>query len=287
MRTLKNAIVMLLIAAALVLMHSSCSVVSKVFKKEKSKSDSTSTTREVERSEARVDSAAVHESETEGEGTITIEFDSAQSQEPYSRISEYDVLIDDSPIEIVKQAVLYKPIKKITLTGKFKSKDSAAVQLKKDETVDRHKDTDTNVKKEEKVISKEVEKSRTPLILTIGAICLGLLFLILLLRYIYSKLKNTKLMKLLSVFVLATMLASCNGAFGGGLWIVPLIPIALAVMFIYKAYKASKSNSTQQGMHDTRDNTGNVPIWQTGYFKLFVGALLAGIAIIIWIISAR
>jgi len=69
-----------------------------------------------------------------------------------------------------------------------------------------------------------------------------------------------------------------------GLWIVPLLPLIGFFIFMYRAWKASKSNSTiDMGYHGVKDNTGNVPIYKTGYFALAIGCLLGVIGIIIWV----
>jgi len=77
-------------------------------------------------------------------------------------------------------------------------------------------------------------------------------------------------------------------AFGEGLFIVPLLPFIGFCIFMYQAYKASKSNSTtDMGTHGIKDNTGNVPIYKTGYFVLAIGCLLGAIGATIWILLEK
>ena len=69
---------------------------------------------------------------------------------------------------------------------------------------------------------------------------------------------------------------------GGGLWIIPLLTFAGSMIFLYQAYKASKSNSTTQlGDGRTLDNTGNVPIYKVGRFYFSVALFVATIVILL------
>ena len=68
------------------------------------------------------------------------------------------------------------------------------------------------------------------------------------------------------------------GVFGGGLWIIPVILFLAAGWSFYRGYRSSKSNSTITTYQGVQDNTGNVPIYQTGGFVfgcIFIVALIA------------
>ena len=69
--------------------------------------------------------------------------------------------------------------------------------------------------------------------------------------------------------------------FSGGLWFIPLLTLAGSLLFGYKGYKASKSNSTQQSGTVTNDNTGNVPFLKTGYGIFSIILAVATVVIII------
>lgn len=94
---------------------------------------------------------------------------------------------------------------------------------------------------------------------------------------------------LLAAFV-GTFLTSCGkftgtdeSVWGDGLIVLPILTALASVVFFYTAFRASKSNSTQQiPGQGTKDNTGNVPIYQSGRFWFGVGFLLATIGIVVW-----
>ena len=66
-----------------------------------------------------------------------------------------------------------------------------------------------------------------------------------------------------------------------GLWIIPTVTGLGALLFFYFAYRASRSNSTQQIPGRGKvDNTGNVPIYKTGFFVFSMILVLATIVII-------
>lgn len=97
-------------------------------------------------------------------------------------------------------------------------------------------------------------------------------------------------MKLLLAFTVL-LLVSCSkhsdgtSVWAGGLFILPILTLAGAAFFYWKAYKASKSNSTTQHGTTIEDNTGNVPIHKTGWFIFSMGLLIATIAII-WMVNS-
>lgn len=62
-------------------------------------------------------------------------------------------------------------------------------------------------------------------------------------------------------------------AFGGGLWIVPLLVGVGALIFTYLGFRASQSG----------DALGKIPFLKTGYGILAVFAWVAFIGILIWI----
>lgn len=75
--------------------------------------------------------------------------------------------------------------------------------------------------------------------------------------------------------------------FSGGLWLIPLLTLTGTAIFGYKGYKASKSNSTQQTPSGTKDNTGNVPFYKTGFGILSILCFLATIAIVLLMVGDR
>ena len=76
-------------------------------------------------------------------------------------------------------------------------------------------------------------------------------------------------------------------AFGGGLWIIPLLLILASAWSAYRGYRSSKSNSTTQTRSGTIDNTGNVSFLKTsgGVFSLIF--LAAAIIVTILMINDR
>ena len=58
-----------------------------------------------------------------------------------------------------------------------------------------------------------------------------------------------------------------------GLWPIAVLFLAGAVAAFRAAFKASKSNSTQQVNGVTVDNTGDIPVWKLWHF--WVGVLCA------------
>jgi len=77
-------------------------------------------------------------------------------------------------------------------------------------------------------------------------------------------------------------------ALGGGLWIIPAGLLLASLWSFYRGYRSSKSNSTQDmGIGGIKDNTGNVPIWQTSGFVFGCGFLIASIGSYLWMMSEK
>lgn len=88
-------------------------------------------------------------------------------------------------------------------------------------------------------------------------------------------------MKTVLFLLMAFAFASCGhysdgtSVWAGGAWLIFWLPFVASFVFLYFAYRASRSNSTTQvdlGTPKARieDNTGNVPIYKTGQFWFFV-----------------
>ena len=72
-------------------------------------------------------------------------------------------------------------------------------------------------------------------------------------------------------------------AFGGGLFIIPLGLFLGSLWSFYRGYRSSKSNSTtQDGFRGVKNNTGNVPIWNTSGFVFGCILLAATIGTMLW-----
>lgn len=99
------------------------------------------------------------------------------------------------------------------------------------------------------------------------------------------KVKST-IMNKVTLFILTTLTLTSCGKFSDGtsvwaegLWIIPVLMFLGGAWFLYLAYRASKSNSTQQVPGGTKDNTGNVPIYKVG--KFWIGIALVVLTIIV------
>lgn len=98
-------------------------------------------------------------------------------------------------------------------------------------------------------------------------------------------------MKQLFFFLFAiVLLTSCGhyadgtSVWAGGLFLIPSITLAGALIFGYQAYVASRSNSTTQDKdRGIIDNTGDVPIYKLGKFYFAVALFVATIVIIIMV----
>lgn len=76
-------------------------------------------------------------------------------------------------------------------------------------------------------------------------------------------------------------------AFGGGLWVIPLLTLISTAYFGYKGYKASRSGHTQQTRSGTVSGSENVPFNKTGWHWGFWLSLLVTIGIVIWMYNER
>lgn len=76
-------------------------------------------------------------------------------------------------------------------------------------------------------------------------------------------------------------------ALGGGLFLIPLLTLAGAVVFGYQAYKASKSGSTITDQFGTKESDENVPLWNIGQFWFSVALVVATIVITIMMIGDK
>lgn len=102
-------------------------------------------------------------------------------------------------------------------------------------------------------------------------------------------------MKKLFAFILtATALTGCakfpdgTSVWAEGLWIIPVLLLTGIVIFGYKAYASSKSNSTQNSRDGGfKDNTGNVPVTKSGYFYFAIACVLALIVVVIVVNSSK
>lgn len=80
--------------------------------------------------------------------------------------------------------------------------------------------------------------------------------------------------------------------FGGGLFIIPILLLIGAGIFLYQTIKASKSNSTTQVDSGTpnvhvEDNTGNIPFYKIPQFIFVVILAIAAIVSVIMMISDK
>lgn len=101
-------------------------------------------------------------------------------------------------------------------------------------------------------------------------------------------------MKLLLFFLVAILLTSCGWHYADGtsvwskqLWLAPLVPFLLSIMFFYMAYKAHGSGSWKNPK-DTggkKVEGGIVPYKEIPQFWLGVACIIAVIVILIWIKS--
>lgn len=104
---------------------------------------------------------------------------------------------------------------------------------------------------------------------------------------------------ILAVFfgLVSVLLTSCTdfadtpgkSVWSEGLWILPWLTAAGAVIFGYQAYKGSRSGSRtydQQG-NITNEDAGNMPIYTFGQFWFAVGFTIATIFIIWNVVSNR
>jgi len=100
-------------------------------------------------------------------------------------------------------------------------------------------------------------------------------------------------MKQLFVLFSLVSLASCStfadgtSVWGGGLFIIPWLTGLGSLFFFYKAYAASQSNSTTTTKDGRVDNTGNVPIYQIGWFWFGVVLAVVTIAVVIGVNGSR
>lgn len=76
---------------------------------------------------------------------------------------------------------------------------------------------------------------------------------------------------------------------GGGLWIIPLLTSAGAVIFAILGYKSSKSGSHYLDRSSGKwvDTPGNIPFQKTGYGKFAIALVIATIGILFWMYSER
>lgn len=93
-------------------------------------------------------------------------------------------------------------------------------------------------------------------------------------------------MKYLLFILTVILFTSCGhysdgtSVYAGKVWILlVLLPLG-GLWFIYLAYRASKSNSTQQKT-GLSVSTGNVPIYQLGKFWIGVAMIIAAIVVVI------
>lgn len=122
--------------------------------------------------------------------------------------------------------------------------------------------------------------------MTFGAGALSMLLFL----WWYNKKRKVKsvIMNKATLFILSTLLlTSCGKHADGtsvwaeGVWIIPMLMLLGGLTFMYLAYRASKSNSTQQYSGGTKDNTGNVPIYKVGKFWLAVALFVAAVVVVI------
>lgn len=77
-------------------------------------------------------------------------------------------------------------------------------------------------------------------------------------------------------------------ALGGGLWVIPVGLLLASIWSFYRGYRSSKSNSTlQNGFIGVKDNTGNVPIWETSGFIFGCGFLIASLGSFFWMLAEK
>jgi len=76
-------------------------------------------------------------------------------------------------------------------------------------------------------------------------------------------------------------------AFGGGLFIIPLLFLTGIVVFTISGIRSSKSGSKQQTQKGTIYSDKNIPFYKTWQAKFVLGLLIALVIIIIWMYNER
>lgn len=100
--------------------------------------------------------------------------------------------------------------------------------------------------------------------------------------------------KLFAFSTLAITLTSCGkhsdgtSVWAGGLFVIPVVLALAAVFFLYKAYRASKSGSTQQMPNGKWvDSKDNMPITRIPFFWFSIAFIVAAIVVVIAVNGAK